>query len=263
MVFNGAGVCNVTTGDQTAPFATPARVTAPSDTTLLWWCSLAYAPGHAGLSKWLSDDERARMRRFGNDALRMRYLIGRASLRWVLAQTMGVTPAAVVIERGPRGRPQLAGTAGIDFNVSHTADVALIGISYEGRIGVDVERADRVIHSAGLARKVLTDRERAALPADDDAIRRRILRLWTCKEALAKATGDAMSAPFGRLDIATDPALKLVDGPPPYDPRDFALFGAAVPDGYLATVALWRHYNAGSKSSATGLPAQREAQRKA
>ncbi len=247
MVFNGAGVCNVTTGDQVAPFGTPVRVAAPSDTILLWWCSLASTPGHASLAAWLSDDERARMRRFGNDALRARYLIGRASLRWVLAQTMGGTPAAIKIERGPRGRPQLAGTAEIDFNVSHTADVALIGISHEGQIGVDVERADRMIHSAGLARKVLTDRERAALPANDDAIRRRILQLWTCKEALAKATGDAMSAPFGRLDIATDPALKLLDGPPPYVPRDFVLFTAAVPDAYFATVALWRRYNAGSK----------------
>ncbi len=259
MVFNGAGVCNVITGNQPTLFATPTRVAAPSDTILLWWCSLAPALGDARLSEWLSDDERARMQRFGNDALRMRYLIGRASLRWVLAQTMGVTPAAVMIERGPRGRPQLAGTAAIDFNVSHTADVALIGISYQGRIGVDVERADRAIHSAGLARKFLTDRERAALPGDDDAVRRRILRLWTCKEALAKATGDAMSAPFGRLDIATDPGLKLVDGPPPYDPRDFGLFAAAVPDSYLATVALWRPYNAGSKLSATGLQEDRRA----
>ena len=259
MVFNGAGVCNVMTGNQATLFATPTRVAAPSDTILLWWCSLTPAPGDARLSEWLSDDERARMRRFGNDALRTRYLIGRASLRWVLAQTTGVTPAAVMIERGPRGRPQLAGTADVDFNVSHTADIALIGISYHGRIGVDVERADREIHSAGLARKFLTDRERAALPADDDAVRRRILRLWTCKEALAKATGDAMSAPFGRLDITTDPALKLIDGPPPYHPRDFGLLAAEVPDPYLATIALWRPYNAGSKLSATELREDRRA----
>jgi len=262
MVFNGVGVCNVTTGER-AQFVTPVRLAAPAGTTLLWWCSLAYAPGNADLTDWLSDNERARMQRFGHETLRTRYLMGRASLRWVLAQTMGVTPEAVPIERGPRGRPQLPGMMDVDFNVSHTAEVALIGISREARIGVDIERADRVIQSSGLARRILTDRERAALPANDDAIRRRILRLWTCKEALAKATGDAMSAPFGRLDIATDPALKLVDGPPPYDPRDFELFAAGVPDGYLATVALWRRYNAGSKLTATRLHAEREAQRKA
>ena len=254
MVFNGVGVCNVTTGER-AQFVTPVRLAAPAGTTLLWWCSLAYAPGNADLTDWLSDNERARMQRFGHETLRTRYLMGRASLRWVLAQTMGVTPEAVPIERGPRGRPQLPGMMDVDFNVSHTAEVALIG-------GGDAAPAGGPV-AAGLARKVLTDRERAALPANDDAIRRRILRLWTCKEALAKATGDAMSAPFGRLDIATEPALKLVDGPPPYDPRDFELFAAGVPDGYLATVALWRRYNAGSKLTATRLHAEREARRKA
>ena len=246
MVFNGVGVCNVIT-DERARFEPPVRLAAPSGTTLLWWCSLAYAPGNAHLSDWLSDNERARMLRFGSDTLRTRYLMGRASLRWVLAQTIGVAPEAVMIERGRRGRPQLAEMTDIDFNVSHTAEVALIGVSREARIGVDIERADRVIQSSGLARKFLTDRERAALPASDDAIRRQILRLWTCKEALAKATGDAMSAPFGRLDIATDPALQLVGGPPPYHPRDFALVAAAVPDEYLATVALWRRYNGPSQ----------------
>ena len=89
----------MTTGDQVAPFATPVRVATPSDATLLWWCSLVSTPGHASLAAWLSDDELARMQRFGNDALRARYLIGRASLRWVLAQTMGGTPAAIKIVR--------------------------------------------------------------------------------------------------------------------------------------------------------------------
>src|SRR5437868_14111505 len=196
MVFNGAGVCNVTTGEG-ARFEPPVRLAAPSGTALLlWWCSLAYAPGNADLSDWLSDNERARVLRFGNDALRARYLMGRASLRWVLAQTIGVAPKAVMIERGARGRPQLAGARILDFNVSHTADAALIGVAHEGRIGVDIERADRAIHSSRLAQRILTDAERAALPDGYDDVRRRILRLWTCKEALAKATGDAMSAPF-------------------------------------------------------------------
>ena len=188
------------------------------------------------------------MQRFGNETLRARYLAGRASLRWILAQALGIAPREVAIVRGRRGRPQLAEAAGIDFNVSHTADVALFGVWREGRIGVDVEREDRVIHSPGLARRILTDRERAALPADGDAMRRRILRLWTCKEALAKATGDAMSAPFRRLDISTEPELALAGGPAPYDPADFTLRAAALPAGHLGTVALWHPRNGGGPS---------------
>ena len=87
------------------------------------------------------------MQRFATDVLRERYLIGRISLRRLLGRTLGVEPAAVPLERGPHGRPQLTGIRDIDFNVSHTTDVALIAIARHVKVGVDVERADRSIHS--------------------------------------------------------------------------------------------------------------------
>jgi phosphopantetheinyl transferase len=108
------------------------------------------------------------------------------------------------------------------------------------RIGVDIEREDRVINVAGIARKFLSAPERDALPASDDDARLRVLRLWTCKEAMSKATGDALSAPFRALVVDVEPALRLAHGPPPYTPERWSLAGAAVTPGYLATVALWR-----------------------
>jgi 4'-phosphopantetheinyl transferase len=237
----------MTPGADAARFDPPTPLPSPAPGVSLWWRALECSAA-ATIADWLSADEQKRMQRFGNDALRNRYLVGRASLRWILAQVLGIAPRDVEIVRGTRGRPQLAHAAGLDFNVSHTADVALFGICSEGRIGVDVEREDRMIRAAGFVRRILTDRERAALPPNDEATRRRILRLWTCKEALAKATGDAMSAPFRRLDIATEPMLALVGGPPPYDPAAFALRSAAVPTGYLGTVALWHPRNAGGES---------------
>src|SRR5438105_4544232 len=229
MVFNQVHIGKSMDHGPPEGFVPPTPLAPPCDSVSLWFCELRPASIDAILTGWLSEEERARMRRFGNDALRARYLIGRASLRWLLAQTIGVAPDAVMIERGARGRPQLAGERTLDFNVSHTTDAALVGIAREGRIGVDIERADRAIHSSRLAQRILTGAERAALPDTDDAIRRRILRLWTCKEALAKATGDAMSAPFSRLDIVVEPALALVAGPAPYEPADFLLLTAAVP----------------------------------
>lgn len=176
-------------------------------------------------------------------ALARRYTLGRAALRCVLASTLGCAPGAVPIERGERGRPQLGGLAGLDFNVSNTRDVALIGVCTRPgtRIGVDVEHGDRRLAHAGLARKFCTPREHAAFDGlDDDAARRRFLRLWTCKEAMSKATGEALGAPLRHLDVVLAPAPRLRDGPPPYDPGDWSLFAAGVPDGYVATVALWR-----------------------
>jgi len=212
----------------------------------LWWCTLERAPAEiASLAKWLSPAESTRAARFGSDGLRHRWIAGRASLRLLLGDALGVRPAEVAIRRGARGRPQLAdaGTE-IDFNVSHTLDVALIAIARGGpaglRIGVDIERADRDIGVDRLARKFLSEREQASLrDLGLDERRRRFLRYWTCKEAMSKATGDGLVAPFRRLDVELREAPRLVDGPPPYLPSRWSLHHGDVPEGWLATVAIW------------------------
>ena len=108
------------------------------------------------------------------------------------------------------------------------------------RIGVDLERASRNVNDVGVARRVCTVHEREALAAlDEDARRLAFLRLWTCKEAMSKATGDALAAPFRRLDVAREPNLALIAGPPPYVPREWALHSIKVPEGFIGTVALW------------------------
>lgn len=189
--------------------------------------------------KWLSEAERERMGHFGTEALRRRYAAGRGTLRWLLAAALGVARAEVRIERGPRGRPRLAGDAGVDFNVTHTGERALIGIGQGLRIGVDLERRDRVLNTAGVARKFMTESERSALPSDADAARRDLLQLWTCKEAMSKATGDALSAPFARIAVALLPSLRVAEGPPPYAPRDWTLHPIDADPEHFATVAVW------------------------
>ena len=75
---------------------------------------------------------------------------------------------------------------------------------------------------------------------DADAARRTVLTLWTCKEAMSKATGDALSAPFAHIDVDVREARLLRNGPGLYAPHDWSMQAAQVPDGYIGTVALWR-----------------------
>jgi 4'-phosphopantetheinyl transferase len=213
----------------------------------LWWCGLeCRAEDIDSIASLLSPAESARAERFGTDALKIRWIAGRAALRVVIGRTLGVGPAAVTIRRGVRGRPELADAgSGIDFNVSHTRGVALIAIARglaEGtRVGVDIEHRDREVGADRLARKFLTPREQATLADLAPVMRRqRFLRHWTCKEAMSKATGDGLAAPFRRLDVEISDPPCLLDGPPPYVPIHWSLSYADVPDEWLATVALWR-----------------------
>ena len=211
----------------------------------LWWMALDRPEDEvAALACTLSGEENARAQRFGTEPLRRRWIVGRATLRLLLGRVLGQAPAAVALTRGRRGRPQLA-LAPLDFNVSHTCGMALIGIADAlpagVRIGVDVEHMHRKVNADGLSRKFLSAREQAGLaPLTADERRRGFLRLWTCKEAMSKATGDALAAPFRHLDVSQVGGLTLVAGPPPYVPADWSLHPVAMPEGFLATVAIWQ-----------------------
>jgi 4'-phosphopantetheinyl transferase len=230
--------------------AAPTAIASPVEGVALWFATLAASDDEfARISTWLSPAEHARAARFGRDSLRRRYIIGRASLRWALSRTLGVSAATVPIVRGERGRPKLDGIDGIDFNISHTDDVALIGIADGTQIGVDIERADREVNADGLARKFLTPAERATLaPLPPDARRARFLRYWTCKEAMSKATGDGISAPFRRIevDLSPDSSPRLLAGPTPYAPEHWQLHAVGARAGFLATLAMWMSRSAAS-----------------
>jgi len=221
--------------------AHPIALAKASPVLDAWTCDLARsATDIETLASALSADEQGRAARFGRTELRDRYIVGRATLRVLLAARLGVGPRDVVIVRGRRGRPHVANAQALDFNVSHTDGIALFGITEGQRIGVDIEHSERKVNVDGVARKFMSAREQAQLAGlDADARRRALLRLWTCKEAMSKATGDALSAPFRGMDVSIGTTLRLEDGPPPYAPAHWRLVTLEVPGGYLATAALW------------------------
>lgn len=221
----------------------PRRIASPEPDLALWWLPLEGDDADLPAS-WatLSVEEAARARRFGTDALRHRYVVGRSALRRTLAQRLGIAPASVPILRGARGRPMLEGGGTLDFNVSHTHGIALIAhLQRPGfRVGVDIERVDRSLSHDALATKFLTQRERAAIaPLDEDARRRAFLRLWTCKEAMSKATGDGLIAPFRAIGIDIARALRVVEGEGIYAPERWTLHAVSVPAAHYATAAIW------------------------
>ncbi|HVF62611.1 MAG TPA: 4'-phosphopantetheinyl transferase superfamily protein [Casimicrobiaceae bacterium] len=218
------------------------RLVSPTPDLSIWWCSLEDALWPPDLPAWHSASEKARAARFSITALSTHYMRGRAALRLVLGGVLGCSPAHVDIRRGKRGRPFVPDQSSFDFNVSHTRNVALIAVTRRTghRIGVDVEHEDRRVNHARLAQRVLTAAERrriAGQPEDD--LRRSFLRVWTAKEAMSKATGDGLRAPMRQLDVELSPTLRLLDGPPPYEPHQWQLHGLEVPNRYLATLAVW------------------------
>lgn len=222
------------------PYAPLARIVD------VWWCSLVQpAEIVAELGSSLSSAENERAARFGSAALRERYITGRAVLRRLLGDALSMPPATVPIVRSRRGRPVLQSTPSIDFNVSHTRGTAVFAIGTglaEGvRVGVDVEHTERILGVDRLARKLLTAAERDAMaPLGQSERRRRFLQTWTCKEAMSKATGDGLSAPFGKFSVNPGTLPQLLEGPDPYTLGRWQLYRVPMPGDFIVTLALWK-----------------------
>lgn len=170
------------------------------------------------LSALLDAQERARAARFGFARDRIRYIAGRAGLRDILGRLTTTAPAAVTFAYGDHGKPRLADRDQPAFNLSHSAGVAALAVSWgAGALGIDIEEIRAV--APDLARSVFSPRERAALDAVPQALRMRAFHLgWTRKEAVVKALGAGLAIPLDGFDVTLDPdrpaALTRFDGNP-------------------------------------------------
>lgn len=167
----------------------------------------------------LSEDEEARAGRYVHARDRMAFRAARAGLRRVLGLVTDRDPACLTFRQDAAGKPFLPG--GPSFNLSHSGDWALLGVTPAHPLGVDLE-AHRPVETA-VARRFFSPAEQAALrrlPITDWPTG--FFRLWTRKEAVVKALGTGLSHPLDSFDVTLTEiaALNRMEGG---DPRDWTL----------------------------------------
>ena len=137
--------------------------------------------------------------------------------------------AGRTVTRDHNGKPRVASIDGRDlhFNVSHSGEWALIAVSDDSPVGVDIERPRVFRNPAGVARRLCSARELEHVRGGEDQAG--LLRLWVRKEAVAKADGSGLLMALGELDVLD----RLVAG-------EWLVDDLAAPaPGYVAAVA-WR-----------------------
>jgi len=146
----------------------------------------------------LSADERDRAGRFRFEEDRARSIHGRGGLRRILSSYCQVPPHRLEFYTGTYGKPQLVGgSAGLEFNVSHSGDYVLIGVTSGAQCGVDIECGRRDIEEVQIAERFFCPREVEWLLRTGNGF----LRLWTAKEAILKAMGSGLSVPLSDIDV--------------------------------------------------------------
>lgn len=160
------------------------------------------------LKRLLSDEERTRADRFRLAADHGRYVVARANLRKILGSRLLCEASQVAFHYGQFGKPELASSfqPRIQFNVSHSGKWALIGISSDSPIGVDIEERREIKSIASVVKSTFSAaefRQWLALPGSLQT--EAFFRAWTCKEALIKALGTGVSLPTENVQVEIDP----------------------------------------------------------
>lgn len=145
-----------------------------------------------------SERERIACLHFHKD--RVRAVATRAALRRLLAGRLMTVPEALHFSVNEYGKPALQGEAGIEFNVSHAGCFAMIALSNNGRIGVDIEYQHEEIDANNLSRYILSPLEYR--PAGMTQVE--FIRHWVAKESVLKALGLGISEHLQSVSILPD-----------------------------------------------------------
>src|ERR1044071_8539378 len=144
----------------------------------------------------LSLEDRTRADRFKFESDRRKFCAARASLRLILSRYLGIKPGRVPLEAGEFGKPFIADqhvAQGLRFNLSHSHQLALISITRDREVGVDIEfmRSDFVTEE--VATHFFSPAEVAEFRSVPTALRTRsFFNCWTRKEAYIKARGEGV-----------------------------------------------------------------------
>ena len=147
-----------------------------------------------------------RANKFKFEKHRSRFIAGRGMLRAILGQYLHARPADLRFDYLSNGKPVLSGefaSAGIHFNLAHTADLALVAVTRIGMVGVDVESVRPVKNVDELVARFFSPRENdlfQKVPEDEKPAA--FFNLWTRKEALLKATGEGITRSLSLVEVS-------------------------------------------------------------
>jgi len=207
----------------------PSWNSPPLDLTLdqgeihVWRVSLAQTESCLqSLQQTLSTDERTKADRFRFPKDRSQFIVSRGALRAILSRYLNISSHILRFDYNPYGKPSLIVPQGgntLRFNLSHSRGMALIALTKNRDIGVDIEGINQNFSCREIAEKFFSPLENSVLRSLPEHLQATaFFTCWTRKEAYIKAVGKGLSIPLNQFDVSLAPgepaALLNVEGNP-------------------------------------------------
>jgi 4'-phosphopantetheinyl transferase len=198
----------------------------------------------------LSLEDRTRADRFKFESDRRKFCAARATLRLILSRYLGVKPGRLKLETGEFGKPFLADKTvaqGLRFNLSHSHQLALISITRDREVGVDLEFMRSEFVNDDVASHFFSPAEVAEFRTlTPDQRTRAFFNVWTRKEAYIKARGEGLYCPLDQFDVSVAPerpAMLMESRVDAADAQRWNFNDVFAGDRYAATVAVEKSFS--------------------
>lgn len=165
----------------------------------IWEFSLDKIPTWA--NSLLNENELARANRFYFDRHRRRFTVARAMLRLILGRYLQYDASQLIFKYNQYGKPQINHSQNVEFNLSHSQDLALLAIGQQFPLGIDLEFFSARPYD-GIAKNLFSQQElQIFLKLPFHLKPQAFFHIWAQKEAFIKACGMGLAYPTKRLNV--------------------------------------------------------------
>jgi 4'-phosphopantetheinyl transferase len=191
----------------------------------------------------LNEEEKIKAKRFVFEKHQRRFIVARSTLKIILSNYLKIAPNQIGLKYSSRGKPTLIKDINpdkLEFNVSHSEELAIYGITRDRLIGVDVEYNRAMGDAEQLAKRFFCPQEYEIIRSLNSPEKEQtFFQLWTAKEAYLKATGEGISGGLDQIVVSLEtinPFLALPNSGKPL--TDWTLFTLTPQTEYLASVVV-------------------------
>jgi 4'-phosphopantetheinyl transferase len=196
---------------------------------------VAYQNRIPELSNFLTIDELDRANRYHQTKDKNRFIIGRAFLKLILRELTGLDAREINFKYEKNKKPYLPDMSHMFFNVSHSGDYGIIGISNVFKIGVDIEKLDLNYNFSEILPTVFCAKEIQYIDEELDSSKI-FYTLWTRKEALVKAMGKGIDDDFPNITVLD--GTNQLKSSHSKNTGNWQVFSLDISEEYLAAVAI-------------------------
>ena len=219
----------------------PANLALSDNEVHVWRVSLDLTASQIqSLQHTLAAGEMSWAERFYFHKDRRRFIVTRALLRAILSRYLDVEPGQLRFCYSPSGKPALVAMPDrktLSFNLSHSHELALVGVAFNREIGIDLELIRTDFPCEQIARQLFSPQENAVLHALPIKMKHEaFFNCWTRKEAYVKARGEGLALPLQQFDVS----LSSIRGDPQEAYR-WSLRELIPAPGYVAALVVEGH----------------------